>query len=63
MSNAYTLCQLLRERDQIDARIVELEHNLNFYLDRDAAVHELDSARAARAAVADAIVALARSHE
>lgn len=58
MSTAYTLCQLLRERAVLAARIAELERNLDFYLDRDAAVCELDSARQALVALDAAMVAL-----
>ncbi|GDX83618.1 hypothetical protein LBMAG42_54290 [Deltaproteobacteria bacterium] len=58
MSTAYTLCQLPRERAVLVGRIAELERHLDLYLDRDAAVCELDSARQALGALDAAMVAL-----
>lgn len=63
MSTAYTLYQLLRERAFILARVAELEKHLDLYLDRDAAVRELDSNCVALAAVDDAVAALASRPE
>jgi hypothetical protein len=58
VSTTYTPCQLLRERPFLAARIDELERNMDFYLDRNAAVRELEGARMALTAVDVELVAL-----